>query len=137
MAQKIRRAEYYHVTVRDRPGEGYHVLSELAKRGVQLLAFNAVPVGPVSVQMTLFPEDEDSLLRAAQREGLVLAGPYPAFLIQGDDQPGVLAEIHGKLFDAKVDVYASTGVTDGRGGYGCVLYVRPDDFERASSILGC
>jgi hypothetical protein len=49
MAQKIRRAEYFHVTVRDRPGEGYHVLSELAEQGVQLLAFSAIPVGPVTV----------------------------------------------------------------------------------------
>jgi len=137
MAQKIRRAEYFHATVRDRPGEGYHVLSELAERGVQLLAFSAVPVGPVTVQMTLFPENGDALLRAAQREGLVLTGPYPAFLIQGEDQPGVLAEIHGKLYDAKVGVYASTGVTDGRGGYGCVLYVRPEDFEEAARVLDC
>lgn len=137
MAQKIRRSEYFHATVRDRPGEGYHVLAQLAERGVQLLAFNAVPVGPVTVQMTLFPETSDALLRAAQQEGLVLTGPYPAFLIQGEDQPGVLADIHGKLYDAKVGVYASTGVTDGRGGYGCVLYVRPEDFEVAAGVLGC
>jgi hypothetical protein len=137
MAQKIRRAEYFHATVRDRPGEGYHVLSELARKGVQLLAFNAVPMGPVTVQLTLFPEDSESLMRAARSEGVVLTGPYPAFLIQGDDQPGVLAGIHGKLYDKKVNVYASTGVTDGRGGYGCVLYVRPEDFEAAANVLGC
>ena len=137
MAQKIRRAEYFHATVRDRPGEGYHVLSQLADRGVQLLAFHAVPVGPVTVQLTLFPEDSDTLMRAARSEGVTLTGPYPAFLIQGDDQPGVLAEIHGRLYDAKVNVYASTGVTDGRGGYGCVLFVRPEDFEQAADILGC
>jgi hypothetical protein len=87
--------------------------------------------------MTLFPENGDALLRAARREGLVLTGPSPAFLIQGEDQPGVLAEIHGKLYDAKVGVYASSGVTDGRGGYGCVLYVRPEDFEEAARVLGC
>jgi hypothetical protein len=68
---------------------------------------------------------------------VTLTGPHPAFLIQGDDEPGVLAEIHGKLYDARVSVYASTGVTDGRGGYGCVLYVRPDDFEHAANVLGC
>jgi hypothetical protein len=137
MAQKIRRAEYFHATVRDRPGEGYHVLADLARKGVQLLAFNAVPMGPVTVQLTLFPEDSDALMRAARSQGVVLTGPHPAFLIQGDDQPGVLAEIHGKLYDTKVNVYASTGVTDGRGGYGCVLYVRPEDFEAAANVLGC
>ncbi len=137
MSQKIRRAEYFHATVRDRPGEGYHVLAQLAKNGVQLLAFNAVPIGAVNVQMTLFPENADLLLRAAQEEWLVLNGPYPAFLIQGNDEPGVLADIHGKLYDAKINVYASTGVTDGRGGYGCVLYVRPEEFEEAARILGC
>ena len=47
----------------------------------------------------------------------------------------ILASIHAKLYEAKVNVYASTGVADGRGGYGYVLYVRPDQYERAVSAL--
>ena len=37
---------------------------------------------------------------------------------------------------AKVSVYASSGVTDGRGGYGYVIYVRGQDYDAALQALG-
>ena len=68
--------------------------------------------------------------------GLVLDGPHPALLAQGDDELGALAGLHAKLFEAKVNVFASTGVTDGRGSYGYVLYVRPHEYDNAARALG-
>ena len=65
-----------------------------------------------------------------------LDGPYSALLVQGDDKLGALAEIHESLYRASVNVYASSGVTDGRGTFGYVIYVRPEDFERAAGALG-
>ena len=135
MAYTIRRAEYFSTTVRDEPGEGYRFLSQLAGLGINLLAFTAIPVGPIHTQVTIFPEDASKMADTARRIGFVLDGPHPAFLVQGDDELGALAGIHAKLNEAKVNVYASTGVADGRGGYGYVLYVRPDQYERAVSAL--
>jgi hypothetical protein len=43
--------------------------------------------------------------------------------------------IYGKLSQVEVSVYASTGVTDGRGGFGYILYVRPESFGRAEEAL--
>ena len=63
-------------------------------------------------------------------------GPHPAFLVQGDDELGALAQIHQALFEANVNVFASSGVTDGRGSFGYVVYVRPDDLRRAEEALG-
>jgi hypothetical protein len=40
-----------------------------------------------------------------------------------------------KLYDANVNVYASSGVSDGKGNYGYIIYVRPDDFQRAVTAL--
>jgi hypothetical protein len=34
-----------------------------------------------------------------------------------------------------VNVYASTGVSDGQGKYGYVIYVREEDCERAAKAL--
>jgi hypothetical protein len=34
-----------------------------------------------------------------------------------------------------VNVYNSTGVTDGRGGFGYLIYVRPEDIDRAAHVL--
>jgi hypothetical protein len=56
-------------------------------------------------------------------------------LIQGDDHLGALAEIHRRLLDARVNIYASTGVTDGDGHYGYVIYVKEEDHQAAARAL--
>ena len=135
MAFRISRADYYYATTRDEAGEGYELLATLARLGVDLVAFAAVPFGPFRTQLTIFPKDPGKLAREAQRAGLALDGPHPALLVQGDDELGALAQIHGKLRAANVDVYASSGVADGRGSFGYVIYPTHQDFERAALAL--
>lgn len=136
MAFQIRRVDYFYATVKDQPGEAYKLLSLLANLGINLLAITAVPFGPMNTQLTIFPEDTGKLLSEAQKADLKLDGPQPAFLVQGDEKLGALAEVHMKLYEANVNVYASSGVTDGKGSYGYIIYVRPDDYERAAMALG-
>jgi hypothetical protein len=136
MAFNIRRVDYFYTTVKDQPGEAYRLLSQLADMGVNLLALTAVPIGPLHTQLTIFPEDTRMLTAAAEKAGLPLDGPHPALLVQGDDKLGTLAGIHERLYEENVNVYASSGVTDGKGSYGYVLYVRPDKYERAAKALG-
>jgi hypothetical protein len=135
MAYTIRRVEYYYANIRDELGAAYRVLSELAGLGVNLLAFTAVPSGPDLAQFALFPRDPRKLAAEAEAARLPLEGPYHAFLVQGDDELGALASVHEQLFRAGVDVYASSGVTDGRGSFGYVVYVREDQFGRAAEAL--
>jgi hypothetical protein len=132
---KIRRADYFYTAIQNQPGEGYKLLSQLADLGVNLLAFTEVPVGPTRTQLTLFPNNNGNLTSAAKKAGLQLDGPHPALLVNGDDELGALAEIREKLYDADVNVYASTGVTDGEGSYGYVMYVKGDEIDRAARIL--
>lgn len=136
MATHISRVQYFYCTVRNRPGEAYTLLSRLAASGVNLLAFNAIPMGPERTQLMLFPEDANPLARLAEDEGLLLDGPQYALLIRGDDELGALADIHQHLADAKVNVSASSGVTDGKGRFGYVVYVAPEDFGEATAALG-
>jgi hypothetical protein len=135
MANRIRRVEYFHSTVVDEPGEAYKVLSALAGLGVNLLAFTAVPVGPDRTQLTLFPEHSDRMTSEARKSGMALDGPHRALLVQGDDELGALAAVHERIYHANVNVYASTAVTDGHGKYGHLIYVRPEDYERAAKAL--
>lgn len=135
MAAKIQTVDYYYMTVPDKPGAACHVLFQLAAADVNLLAFSAVPIGPENTQLVLFPESINSLARGAEKAGFVLSGPNRAFLIQGDDKLGALVNIHEKLSEAGINVYASTGVSDGRGGFGYVMYVKGDQFEEARRVL--
>jgi hypothetical protein len=136
MPATIRRIEYYYVVVEDRPGEAYRLLTGMAEQGINLLAFNAIPLGMNKTQLVLFPEDIDRLARVAEQHGFSLAGPQHAFLIQGDDRLGALVDIHRTLFEARINVVCSSGLTDGRGGFGYLLYVRSEEFERAAGALG-
>jgi hypothetical protein len=135
MASRIRRVEYFYATVRDQPGEAYKLLHLLAEMGINQLAFTAVPTGPMRMQLAIFPEQPSKLVTEAERAKLSLDGPHPALLVQGDDELGALADIHRRLYEAGVNVYASSGVADGLGSYGYVIYVRPEEFEMAAQAL--
>ncbi len=135
MAFTVRRIDYFYITVKESPGVGYEVLSGLAEQGVNLVAITAVPYGPARTQLTVFPEDTAKMQSAARQANMELDGPHPALVVQGDDEVGALAVIHEKLFDANVHVFASTGVANGRGGYGYIIYIRPEEYERAAEAL--
>lgn len=134
MQSRIRRVDYFYTTIADRPGEAFSLLSQLAELGVDLLAFTAIPIG-VRTQLTLFPADAARLQNAARQAGFSLDGPHPAILVQGDDRMGALAEVHERLAQAGVSMFASTGVADGKGSYGYVVYVRPERFAEALAAL--
>lgn len=132
---EIQRVEYYYTTVQDRPGEALRFLSTLGDLGINMLAFTAIPVGLMQTQLTIFPEDPAMLRDQGRKAGFQLDGPHHALLVQGEDVPGALVGIHEKLYRAGINVYASTGVTGGRG-YGYMIYVRPEDFEDAAAAVG-
>lgn len=136
MSFVIRRADYYYATVEDQPADAYALLSTLAGLGVNLLAFGGLPVGPTRTQLTLFPADPAAFEATAKRSQLELDGPHGALLVQGDDELGALAKVHEKLAAAEVRVFASSGVSDGHGRYGYVIYVAPEALTRASEALG-
>lgn len=136
MTETVTRQEYFYAEVGSRPGQGYRILSTLQKIGVDLLAFTAFPSGRGQAQLDFFPKDSSKLIRAAEEARIKLVGPKKAFLVQGNDNIGALSEIHRKLADAKVNVYAANGVTDGQGRYGYVIWVKPKHFEDAAKALG-
>jgi hypothetical protein len=136
MSYTIRRADYFHATVHDQPGEGYQILSTLAELGISLMAFTGMPMGQERTCLTLFPEDPQRMASAARQSGLTLDGPHPAFLVQGDDELGAFARIHLRLYQARVNVFASSGIADGKGAFAYILYVRPEEYEGAARALG-
>lgn len=136
MAHGIRRVEYFHTTAPDQPGEAFRFLSALADVGVNLVAFTAVPVGPSRTQLTVFPDDPARFQTHTMRLGLEVDGPWEALLVQGPDAPGALVGIHERLYQADVNVYATSGVASGDGGYGYVIYLRPGDVDRGVAALG-
>jgi hypothetical protein len=135
MNLRIRSAPYFYARIEGDPDAAYGWLEELSSQEVDLLAFSAVPYGPNHVELTIFPRDPVALQRSSLARGSDLSGPYHALLVQGDDHLGALARVHHDLRETGVKVYASTGVTDGEGRFGYVVYVREQDFAAAARIV--
>lgn len=136
MDDTVRTIEYLYATVGDKPGEGRRLLEHLSERGVNLVAFTAFPIGSGKAQLDFVPESVEELQKAAADARLSLVGPKRAFLIQGDDRIGALHQYHLKLANAGINVRASNGVYGGTGTFGFILWVGPEDYERAAKVLG-
>ncbi len=136
MAVTVKVVEYYYATVEDKPGEAQRLMGFCSAHEIDLVNLTAFPVGKGKVQIDLFPLNAGKLISAAQEASIPLVGPKKAFLIQGDDRKGALIDFHLRLAYAGVNIYAANGTSDGRGGFGFILWVRPEDFEKAASTLG-
>ena len=135
MADTVRSVEYQYATVPDAPGEVQKILSALEDHGVNLVAFLGFPEGGQS-QIDLVAEDPGALREAAEAAGVTLSVPKRAFLVQGDDRVGAVADATAKLAEASVNVTAAAAVAAGPGSYGMIVWVAPADYERAASALG-
>jgi hypothetical protein len=136
MADTVQRVEYYYVTVPDTPGEGQRILAALKDSGVNLLAFLGFPLGYGQSQIDLVPEDPASLREAAERAGVTLSEAKQAFLIQGDDRVGAVADTTAKLAEANINLIAAAAIRAGAGRYGMIVWVPAADYERAAEALG-
>ncbi len=136
MAETVQRIEYYYTLVPDRSGAGAQVLGALKAAGVSLLALNGFPAGAGQAQLDLVAARPEALAAAAKKAGVKLVGPKTAFLIQGEDRPGAVADVLGKLGQAGVSATAVQAVASGAGRYGAMLWVKPGDVARTAQALG-
>jgi hypothetical protein len=132
----IHKIDYYHIEIPDNPGETFRILSGLKKAGVNLLACCGFPLGSGKVQIDLVPEHYESFRKAAARLDLQLSERKRAFLIQGGDRAVAVTATFEKLAVHSVNIVAHQAVSAGQEHWGMILWVEPDDYERASEALG-
>jgi hypothetical protein len=135
MAFEVLQVEYYNITVEGHIANAAELLSTVVGAGVDFHAFKAIPVEPNRTQFTLFAKDSSKMTEGAKESGLELEGPYSAVLIKGDEKAGALAEIYKKLSQAGIQVDEACGIADINAGYGVLLYLRPEDCDKAMSVL--
>ena len=132
----VRRIEYYYTEVPDRPGAGAKVLNALKAARVNLIAYTGFPTTRGRAQLDFVPSNERAFLAAARKAGIKLVGPKTAFLIQGDDRVGAVANIVSKLGKARLNVVAMNAIAAGKRRYGAILWVKPRNVGKAAEILG-
>ena len=136
MANIVRRVDYYYTKVTNRAGEGAKVFNALKAEGVNLIAYNGFPLSVRRAQLDFVPADRDTFLAAAQRARIKLVGPKVAFLIQGEDRVGAVADIVSKLGQARINITAMQAIASGEGRYGAILWVKPRSVGKTAKTLG-
>ena len=134
MPDTIRQVDYFYMLVPHKAGEGARVLRTLKDAGVNLVAFSGFPEGR-RAQLDFIPADAAAFKSAAKANKWKVVGPKRGLLIQGDDRVGAIADLVGRLADAKINVTAIDAVcADGR--YGSLCWVAPRDLKKATQVLG-
>ena len=136
MANIVRRVDYYYTEVPNRAGAGAEVLKALKAGGVNLFAYNGFPSSARRAQLVFVPSDRDAFVAAAQKEGIKLVGPKTAFLIQGQDRVGDVADVVSKLGQAQINITAMQATASGAGRYGAILWVKPRNVGKTAEVLG-
>ena len=136
MKDQALRIEYFAITADDKPGVGADLGKKLAKEGVNLLAVLAFPSTEGKVQVDFVPENPESFTKAARKIGLMPSQPKTAFLVQGQDRTGTLAEVLDRLGAGMINVRATCGLACGGNRYGAIIWVSPSDVEAATRALG-
>jgi len=135
MADLIRTIQYFKVQIADKPGTLAAALAPLRQEGVNLLAVHAFPRNR-RTQVDVVPEDPTAFKNVAKAHKLKVQGPKICLLVDGEDRPGVLADLTDRLGSAKINMTAVTGLAAGQGRFGAILWVKPRDVKKAAKVLG-
>ena len=135
MSDTVEKVDYFSISVSDKSGEGLKLLSVLAEAQVNLLAFTAFPRGR-RAQVDFIPEDSKKFTAVAKKAKWEINAKKAAFLVQGEDRPGALAELLRPLAEAGINVTAMDAVVVGAGRYGAILWVKPENVAKAGKLLG-
>ena len=135
MADVIRTAHYFKVTIPDKSETLSHMLEPLHDAGVNLLAVHAFPRNR-RTQVDVVPEDPTAFKDVVKPLKWKMQGPKGCFLVDGDDRPGALVALTDQLASAKINLTAVTATTAGQGRFGAILWVKTRDVKKAAKVLG-
>lgn len=135
MTDMVKKVAYYAMEVANKPGEGARVVGALADAGVNLIAFSGFPSGK-KAQLDFVPDNAAKFRAAAKKLNFTTKPQKFGFLVQGQDRKGAVADVLKTLADKAINVTAIDAVSAGAGRYAAILWVKPEDVNKAAKALG-
>jgi len=126
----IKRFDDQHAILGGDPLQLADVVDEIAHSGIDVLALSES-----SLQIDLITSDSAGLETAAREHGWKLGPKKSAFLVQDEGGPEAVNGILHQLGDARIPVTAMQGISAGGGRFGAILWVKPEDVDRAGAVL--
>jgi hypothetical protein len=135
MAYRVRKVNYFNLTVPNSTGQAEQILRELRTADINLHAFSGFPVKARRTQIDLVTDDSAKLRKIAKKNGWRISKTKKAFLVTGNDEVGAVHKVLKKLADNKINITAADAASAGKGRYGMILWVKPKVYSRAARIL--
>jgi hypothetical protein len=136
MADRVKKIKYCYIKVPNRAGQGERILGQLRDSGVDLLVYSGFPIGGGKAQLDFVPRNMIAFRKVARKNGWHLSKAKKGFLVTGGDQLGAVHRHIRELADAKINITAADAVAAGKGRYGMILWVNPNQYNRAARVLG-
>lgn len=135
MAHRVRKVNYFNLTIPNRAGQAEQVLREVRGQGINMHAFTGFPLKAGKTQVDLVTSESTKLRRIAKKNDWRISKTKKAFLVTGNDEVGAVHKVLKKLADNKINVTAADAVSAGKGRYGMILWVKPKVYTRAARAL--
>jgi hypothetical protein len=137
MAVSVQRVDVWVASIEDRPGGLSDKLKQLAEAGANLefAIARRAPDKPGTGVVFVTPLEGDAQTAAAKKAGFAVADSLHSVRIEGDDKPGIGAELTKSLADAGINLRGLSAAVKG-GQF--IMYLGLDsaqDADKAQNLL--
>ena len=110
---EIQKAKDLAFTVEDRPGTMAKAAEAIAKAGINIEGFCAVPSGGRGT-LHVLTQDDAGTRRALESAGFKVTEEKDVVIVQGEDRPGFLASLLRKVADQEINLGLGYTATNSR-----------------------